>query len=64
MGRNWQEFTKEFVGKDDESVREKVLSVIGSKHGTKRTNIKIDSVDEIEAEDIQDLVIRDLMEEK
>ncbi len=64
MGRIWQKFTKEITADDEESARDKILSVIGSKHGTKRTNIKLKSIDEMDPDEVEDLVIRDLLEDE
>ncbi|MFO8110007.1 MAG: 50S ribosomal protein L18Ae [Thermoplasmata archaeon] len=64
MGRVWQKFSKEFTGESEDIVREKTLSVIGSKHRTKRTNININSIDEMDAEEVQDLVVRDILKEE
>ncbi len=64
MGRNWQRFSKELIADDEGSAREKAFSVIGSKHGTKRTNIKIKSIEEMSPDEVEDLVVRNLLEEE
>ncbi len=64
MGRrrtDWQDFAKEVIGDNEESAREKIYSVLGSKHRVKRTNIKIRAVDEIEKEEVEDTYINDIL---
>ena len=57
MGDRWQNFTKEEIGEDENSVTEKVYSLLGSKHRVKRSKIQITEVVEINAKDITDSVI-------
>jgi ribosomal protein L20A (L18A) len=40
----WQGFTKSCAAADEKAARETVLSLIGSCHGVKRGNIRIDEV--------------------
>jgi large subunit ribosomal protein LX len=57
MGDRWQNFTKEEIGEDENSVTEKIYSLLGSKHRVKRAKIQITEVVEINAKDITDSVI-------
>ncbi len=64
MGRrrtDWQDFAKEVVGDDEESAREKIYSLLGSKHRVKRTNVNIRGVNEIDKEQVEDAYIEDLL---
>ncbi len=61
MGGSRQSFTKEVVAKDQEEALEKVLSLLGSKHRTKRKNIKIVHVEELVLEDVVDPVVSYLL---
>lgn len=58
MGDRWQEFTKEVAGDDENDVREKTLSRLGSKHRVKRTKIQISEVIEIQAKEVTDQIIK------
>ncbi len=65
MGRrrtDWQDFAKEVVGYDEESAKEKIYSLLGSKHRVKRTNVKIRGVNEIDKEQVENAYIEDLLE--
>ncbi len=64
MGRVWQKFSKEIISENEDRAKEKVLSIIGSKHGTKRTNIRIRDIVEIGEDEVEDLVVRDLLMEE
>ncbi len=57
MGRKYQKFSKEVAAQDEEKAVERVLSLLGSKHGTKRKDIRIQSVAEVAQEDIVDPVV-------
>lgn len=50
--RSMQDFTMEVAAEDQEQAKEKILCVLGSKHKQKRENIKISSVEEIDAKDV------------
>jgi large subunit ribosomal protein LX len=54
MGARMQPFTKELASTGPDSVREKLLSEIGSKHKVKRAKILIHSIEEIPPEDAED----------
>jgi large subunit ribosomal protein LX len=56
MGDRWQDFTKEEIGEDENSVTEHVYSLLGSKHRVKRAKIQITEVTEIGPKDITDSV--------
>lgn len=58
MGRKPQHFEKEVAAEDSERAREIVLSILGSKHGSKRREITIAKVEEIEAARVTDPVAR------
>lgn len=62
MGDRWQPFSKEVIGKDEDEAREKIYSVLGSRHRVKRKMIKIKNVREISMEEIEDPVVKYLME--
>jgi|Deesub1362A_J573_1020465.scaffolds.fasta_scaffold11255_2 large subunit ribosomal protein LX len=53
----WAKFTKDLVAENDEEAVEKTYSIIGSKHGLKRRQIEIKSVEEIAPEDSEDPVV-------
>jgi large subunit ribosomal protein LX len=57
----WQPFTKEVIGEDEEKAKEKILSLFGSKHRVKRTNIKIRKITEISKDEIEDPYVEDLI---
>ncbi len=63
MGKEWQTFTKEVVEESEDGAHEKALSIMGSKHRVKRTNIKINEVKEISPDEVEDIVVRDLLED-
>ncbi len=62
MGRKYQPFTKEVAAEDTEGAVEKVLSILGSKHKTKRKSIRIEKVDEVSPKDVTDPVVGYLLE--
>jgi Ribosomal protein L20A (L18A) len=43
----WEKFTKTIESENEKNAREKVYSIIGSKHGSKRRSILIESVSEV-----------------
>ncbi|AEH60407.1 Ribosomal LX protein [Methanosalsum zhilinae DSM 4017] len=45
-GKNWERFTKSIESQNEKNAREKVYSLIGSKHGLKRNLIKIETIEE------------------
>ncbi|RLF45678.1 MAG: 50S ribosomal protein L18a [Thermoplasmata archaeon] len=62
MKNKWQPFKKEVVSSSKPKAKEKVLSIMGSKHGVKRGMIKIEEVKEIPVEEIENLVVKYLLE--
>lgn len=44
IGNVWQSFRKEVESQNEKNATRKVLSLIGSEHGLKRSLIKIDEV--------------------
>ena len=62
MGRQWQKFTKDVMEESVDGANEKILSIIGSKHKTLRTNIKIDDISEVNLDKVDNPVITGLME--
>ena len=62
MGKIWQPFSKEVMGNDEEEAKERLLSILGSKHGVKRRMIKIEEIKELKKEEIKDPVIKYLVE--
>lgn len=61
MGRTMQPFTKEVAAKDQEEAVEKVLSILGSEHKTRRRDIKIQEVEELRPEEVIDPVVSYLL---
>jgi len=58
MGMNVLPFDKEFALADRKLVEEKVYAEFGSKHRVKRREIKIEKVEEITPDKIQDTSVR------
>jgi large subunit ribosomal protein LX len=56
--RKRQPFSIEVSAEDEESVREKVLSILGSKHRLKRWEIDITQVTELTPEQITNPVVK------
>jgi len=50
--RKMQDFTMEVAAEDQEQAKEKILCILGSKHKQKRENIRISSVEEIDAKEV------------
>ena len=53
----WAKFTKDLVAEGEKDAVEKTYSLLGSKHGLKRRQIEIESVEEIAPEESQDPVV-------
>ncbi len=62
MGKVWQPFSKEVIGNDENEAVERLLSTIGSRHGVKRRMIKIKEIKEIDKEEIQDDMVKYMIE--
>lgn len=58
----WQPFNKEVIGKDEEEAKEKVYSIMGSRHKVKRRMIKIEEVKELQKGEIKDAVVKYIIE--
>lgn len=52
MRNNWQRFSKEVAGLNEEKAKERLYSELGSKHRIKRRNIKIEEIAEITEDEI------------
>ena len=62
MGRvSAQAFSKEVIANDEEDARERTLSIMGSKHGVNRREIRIDGIRKIGPDEIQDQTVRGLI---
>ena len=53
LGSEVQVFTKEFKAVKEEDIEEKIYSIFGSKHRINRNQIKIESIEEISADDAE-----------
>jgi len=62
MGKIWQPFSKEIIGNDENEARERLFSILGSRHRVKRRMIKIDSIREVNKEEIGDPVVKYMVE--
>lgn len=62
MGSRNQHFTKEIIADTEDQAREHTLCIIGSKHGTKRTRIDLQSVEEILPEEVTDPIVQHMVE--
>ncbi len=62
MKNVWQPFSKEVVGENEEAAREKILSIIGSRHKVKRRFIKIAEIKELQKDEIEDPVVKYILE--
>lgn len=58
MGSETQVFTKEFRAVKEEDLYEKLYSIFGSKHGIKRNQIKVDSIEEITEDEVEDPIVK------
>jgi len=58
LGSEVQVFTKEYKAIKEEDIYEKIYSVFGSKHGIKRNQIKIESIEEITADEVEDPILK------
>ncbi len=61
MGSQVQVFTKEYRAFKEEDIYEKIYSVFGSKHGLKKNQIKIESVEEISADEVEDPIVKAIL---
>lgn len=62
MGNAFQPFTKELKAISEDDIREKVYSEFGSKHRINRSKIVIEDIKEISKDEVQDPMIKTLVE--
>ena len=60
MGNAFQPFTKEMKAISEKDIHEKIYSEFGSKHGINRNKIVIEDIKEINADEVQDPMIKAL----
>lgn len=60
MGNAFQPFTREMKAISEEDIHEKIYSEFGSKHGINRNKIVIEDIKEINADEVQDPMIKAL----
>ena len=63
MGNILKPFTKELKAINEDEIKEKIYSEFGSKHHIHRNKIIIEKINEISEEEVQDPLIKALMEE-
>jgi large subunit ribosomal protein LX len=63
MGDSFKPFTKELKATSEDDIKEKIYSEFGSKHHIGRNQIKIQKIEEISAEEVQDPLIKALVSE-
>jgi large subunit ribosomal protein LX len=61
-GKIVQKFTKEILTPNKQQAEEYVYSIMGSKHRLKRREINIDSIEQITADQVTDIIIRQMLE--
>ncbi|MEM2934046.1 MAG: 50S ribosomal protein L18Ae [Methanocellales archaeon] len=47
IGTKWQHFKKSIQSNNEKNARERIYSLIGSEHGLKRNQIKINAIKEV-----------------
>ena len=52
---------KEYKAFKEEDIYEKIYSVFGSKHGIKKNQIKIESIEEISADEVEDPIVKAIL---
>ena len=62
MGKIRQPFSKEVIGNDENEAKERLFSILGSRHRVKRRMIKVEAIREVSKEEIEDPVIKYLVE--
>ncbi len=62
MGNAFQPFTKELKAISEEDIHEKIYSEFGSKHRINRNKIVIEDIKEINADEVQDPMIKTLIQ--
>lgn len=63
MGDTFKPFTKELKAMGENDIKEKIYSEFGSKHHIVRNQIHIEKIEEISAEEVQDVLIKSLTSE-
>ena len=61
LGSEVQVFTKELKAIKEEDIYEKIYSVFGSKHRITRNQIKIESIEEISADEAEDHIVKAIL---
>lgn len=61
LGSETQVFTKELKAINEEDIYEKIYSIFGSKHRIKRNQIKIDSIEEIAEDEVEDPIVKAIL---
>ncbi|MBX8635873.1 MAG: hypothetical protein KIY09_05485 [Thermoplasmata archaeon] len=56
--RRWQAFSIEVASADEEAAREKLLTILGSRHKVPRRLVRIDTVTQLANADITDPVVK------
>lgn len=61
MGEELKPFTKELKALKEEDIYERIYSEFGSKHHISRDQIKVEKIDEISAEEVQDPLVKAIL---
>ncbi|MCD6513130.1 MAG: 50S ribosomal protein L18a [Thermoplasmata archaeon] len=62
MGKKWQPFVKEVIGNSEDEAMERIFSILGSRHRVKRRMIEIASIKELSKDEIEDAVVKYMVE--
>ena len=54
----WQKFRIEVATQDEAAARERIMTILGSRHKTPRRLIEVESIRELPAEEIEDARVR------
>lgn len=57
----WQKYSIEVAAKDEAGVTEKIFSDLGSRHKLKRSEIRIDEIKALKADEVEDLVVQHIV---
>jgi large subunit ribosomal protein LX len=63
MGDRFKPFTRELKAISEDDIKEKIYSEFGSKHHIGRNQIRIEKIQEISAQEVQDPLIKALNQE-
>ncbi len=58
MKDKWQEFSKEVAADNPAQAKEPIVSDLGSRHRAQRRNVKVNKIDEIPVEAIENPVVK------